>query len=621
MSDCTKYIVTKSRLLLSGLFFLVLYQPWVWSQPITKNKDSIPFYENVKSLSEKRKFKRWLYPLIFKSASKSSEKQSAKVNHHFCDCKNTHGKPIRRIIIQSLDPFGYSVHDTLDKPDKWVEQTGNHLHVKTRNHIIQNLLLFEKGHSFDSLLVLESERLLRTQRYIRSANIWSVDAQTKNDSVDVVVRVLDSWSLIPNGNFSPSRTTVQFIERNTLGLGHETQYAWRRSLSEGRTVQMIRYTIPNIKNTYINAQGFYDRDLGGNFVKGVATERIFFSPLTRWAGGISLIRHHRPDSIQISSEDVSKQLFKWTDFDNWIGRSFPINKGKTIDERTTNILIKGRWLNRHYSLRPAPEIDSVGFFTNENLFLTSFGIASRRFYQDKFIFNYDIVEDIPMGKVYNVTLGIQRKNEITRPYLGILFGYGNKYSFGYASVFFDYGTFFNEGRSEQTAYVLQFNYFTNLLNVGTWRIRQFVSPQFVWGKRRLPFYADQVTLNEIDNGITGFQSFNSYGTQKFLINIQTQTYSPWNLAGFRINPFFAYAVGMIGNNQNFFAESRPYSKISFGFLINNDYLVFSNFQVSFSFYPKIPGIGNNVLNSNSLNTQDFGFQDFDVGRPRLVRYN
>jgi hypothetical protein len=594
----------------------------LYSQPnTTKSKDTIAFYDNVKNISEKSKVTRWLYPLIFKRSSKSSEKRTMEVAKRFCECKDFHGKPIRRIFIQTLDPFGYSDIDTLEIPDKWIERAGNQLHYKTRNRIVQNLILFDKGQSYDSLLVMESERLLRTQRYIRSARIWSVDANTTNDSIDVYVRVLDSWSLIPNGSFSPSRSTVQFVERNTLGLGHETQYAWRRNLAEGLTAQKFRYTIPNIKNTYINAAAFYDRDLVGNFEKGMSLERIFFSPLTRWAGGTSLIRHHRPDSIQITNEIVSREMFKWTNFDSWVGRSFPLKKGSTVDERSTNILIKGRWLHRHYSNAPTAEIDSLGFFTNENLFLTSFGIASRRFYQDKFIFNYDIVEDVPMGKVYNMTIGMQRKNQTTRPYIGLQFGYGNKFSFGYASVFLDYGTFFNNGNSEQTAYVVQFNYFTNLLNIGNWRIRQFVSPQFVWGKRRLAFYADQVTLNEIDDGITGFQSFNSYGTQKFIVNLQTQTYSPWNLAGFRLNPFFAYAVGMIGNNQNLFSESRPYSKISFGFLINNDYLVFSNFQISFSFFPKIPGVGNNVFNSNSLNTQDFGLQDFDVGRPRLVRYN
>lgn len=589
--------------------------------PKPKSKDSIPFYENVRNFSERSKVTRKLYPLIFKSSNRSAEKRSVEVAERFCDCKDFHGKPIRRVIINSLNPFGYSDVDTLRTPSNWIEKTGNQLHVKTRENIIQNLLLIERGQIYDSLLVAESERLLRTQRYIRSARIWSVNADAENDSIDVYVRVLDSWSLIPSGTFSPSRTSLQVIERNTLGLGHETQYAWRRNLNEGITAQTIRYTIPNIKNTYISSQAFYDRDLVGNFEKGITVDRAFFSPLTRWAGGSSIVRQHRIDSIQVNPQLISKEIYKWTDFDSWVGRSFPLSKGTTVGERTTNVMLMGRWLNRHYSNAPSVEIDSLGFFTNENLVLTSIGISSRRFYQDKFIFNYDIVEDVPMGKVYNLTMGLQRKNQITRPYLGLQFGYGTKFSFGYASILADYGTFFNEGKTEQTAYILELNYFTNLIHLGRWRMRQFISPQFVWGNRRLDFFADQITLNEIDGGITGFQAFNTFGTMKFLVNWQTQTYSPWDFAGFRINPFFAYSIGMIGNNQTQFKDSSPFSKISIGFLINNDYLVFSNFQISFSFFPRIPGVGNNVFNSNSLNTQDFGLQDFDIGRPRLVRYN
>jgi hypothetical protein len=53
-------------------------------------------------------------------------------------------------------------------------------------------------------------------------------------------------------------------------------------------------------------------------------------------------------------------------------------------------------------------------------------------------------------------------------------------------------------------------------------------------------------------------------------------------------------------------------------LINNDYLVFKSFQISFSFYPTIPDLGNNVFKTNTFETTDFGFQDFGLGKPRSV---
>jgi hypothetical protein len=42
------------------------------------------------------------------------------------------------------------------------------------------------------------------------------------------------------------------------------------------------------------------------------------------------------------------------------------------------------------------------------------------------------------------------------------------------------------------------------------------------------------------------------------------------------------------------------------------------FQISISFYPVIPGKGNNVYKLNSFQTTDFGFRDFEIGKPEPV---
>jgi hypothetical protein len=77
---------------------------------------------------------------------------------------------------------------------------------------------------------------------------------------------------------------------------------------------------------------------------------------------------------------------------------------------------------------------------------------------------------------------------------------------------------------------------------------------------------------------------------------------------------------MLGNENNGFKKSRMFSSIGIGVMINNDYLVFNSFQFSISFYPNIPGQGNNIFKTNSFGTTDFGLQDFDFGKPRTVIY-
>ena len=127
-----------------------------------------------------------------------------------------------------------------------------------------------------------------------------------------------------------------------------------------------------------------------------------------------------------------------------------------------------------------------------------------------------------------------------------------------------------------------------------------------------------LSINE-NNGLIGFTSA-EYGTQKAVLTLQTQAYSPWDLWGFRVNPYFNYSIAMLGNSQKRLGESKAYSKIGIGFIINNDYLVFSSFQISLSYYPSIPDIGENVFKTNSFETTDFGFQDFELAKPRTVIY-
>ena len=75
---------------------------------------------------------------------------------------------------------------------------------------------------------------------------------------------------------------------------------------------------------------------------------------------------------------------------------------------------------------------------------------------------------------------------------------------------------------------------------------------------------------------------------------------------------------MMGNPEKGLLENKAYSKIGIGLIINNDFLVFSSFQISLSYYPSIPGNGENIFKTNSFETTDFGFQDFELGKPRTV---
>jgi hypothetical protein len=214
--------------------------------------------------------------------------------------------------------------------------------------------------------------------------------------------------------------------------------------------------------------------------------------------------------------------------------------------------------------------------------------------------------------VYGLTGGYQIKNSVGRRYIGARISSGNYHPWGYLSSNFEYGTFFHESHPEEGVFTAGINYFTGLFEVGKWKFRQFVKPQFTVGLNR--FVYDSLTLND-GYGLDGFNSSSLSGTKRMVLTFQTQTYAPWNLIGFHFGPFFTCSLGMIGDVVKGFKNSKLYSLFGLGVLIKNENLVFNTFQISISFYPIIPGKGFDILKMNSFSTSDFGFRDFEIGKP------
>ena len=595
--------------------FLFLCFQLSFSQAIVPKKDSLKMYKNIQTYSIKHKFTKFVHKLVFKPINSKQKKKEifAKQNYQAFE-----GKIIRKINIETLDPFGYSEIDSIEKPRNWVEKNGNSIHIKTKKLAIRNVLLIRENRPLDSLLVKESVRLIRAQSYISRVAIATQLNAKNGDSVDVFIRVLDTWSLLPRFEVTDSKFSFQLNERNFFGSGHALNSRYQKRYSDGKSAYKLEYVVPNIKNTFIETKLLYFKDLDENYVKTLSINRPFYSPFAKWAGGINLDQQFRNDTLADANLVYAKQRFKYNSQDFWGGYAFRISKDSTENSRVTNLIVSGRFLNLNYLESPLIDYDPNNFYSLEHFFLSGIGISTRKFIQDKYIFRNGVIEDVPIGKIYGITAGYQVKNDIGRFYLGGQVSFGNYFKWGFLSLNFELGTFFNKSVTEQTAFTFQANYFTNLINLGKWKVRQFIKPQLTVGINRQNSIGDQLSINE-DNGIQGFKSA-IYGNQKAMLTFQTQMYSPWKVFGFRLNPYFNYTIAMLGSKEIKLQNSQAFSKIGVGFLITNDYLVFRTFQISLAYYPTIPGNGNNVLKTNALETSDFGFQDFGLGKPRTVIY-
>jgi len=585
------------------------------AQNISETKiDTLVKQDSVKT----SKFNRFLKKVLFKKKSNSPTKfaENNFGNH------NTLNKPIRNIIINSHEPFGYSLQDTTKKPEKWIERAGNSLHGKTKPFVIRELLLFKKGDRIDSLKIKESERLLRAQRIIRRVDI-KPQLSENGDSVDVYVNTLDSWSMLITGSFSTSKIGVRISERNFLGLGHVLYNRYRHNYESGKSLYHFNYTVPNIAKTRIIGSVNYAKNEEDYYNKEISFTRPFFSPLAKWAGGISVGQVFFQDSLDYNREELQHYNFKYNYTDIWGAKAFRVKEN--VDGKITNFITSVRYYNRAYKENPTYEMDPYDIFSNQYNYFLGLGISSRKYKKDSYIFNNGIIEDIAEGYVFGVTSAIQKRDLYSRNYLGGRVSYGKYFrNMNYFGFDIQYGSFFRNKYTEQTTFNLNVLHFSKLMNMGRWKMRAFSKVNYTVGGHRFDTPADELTLNQNDyNGISGIRRARGlYGDQKLLLEMQLQTYSPYEFLGFRLSPFVNAAMGVIGERKNqLYSSSNTILRIGLGVIFSNDYFIFNNFQISLSYYPKLPGEGLNVLKTNIIDNRDFELMDYTFDKPGYIRWN
>jgi hypothetical protein len=202
--------------------------------------------------------------------------------------------------------------------------------------------------------------------FINRVNISISDSTSSKDSIDVVVKVLDSWSLKPRLSYSGSKIGLGLTEENVLGLGHEFDFLYRNDSKEKQNYLMGSYTAYNLFGSYINAQILGERDFSKNERINFNVTRDFFSPLTKWAGGFNFEYFMRNVLLPIESETTFPEAqIKVYSQDLWGGYQIPVSSDPR-EKVSSNIALIGRFQN--YQYKDSPEADQFQYFRSYSSF-------------------------------------------------------------------------------------------------------------------------------------------------------------------------------------------------------------------------------------------------------------
>ena len=603
------------KILIKFLFILFLAAESTPAQSQNKEveKDSLKVYKKMEAFAKKKSFTYTLYQAFFRPVSDLNKKKSEILK--LPSYKSFEGKIIRNINIITFDPFGYDILDTLAKPDDFWTKAGNTPHLKTLPFAIRNQLLFHKGESLNELKIRESERILRKAPYVYDVIIYPIKAG--KDSVDIYIREIDLWTTLVYLNSVNTNTKLQLIEEDFYGSGHQLDLSVQFVPNNNNIYEGI-YTIPNFKNTFISTTLYYRADFDSIFYKGININRPFYSPLAKWAGGITFASASTSDTLFYT--DVVKTIpnVKYNQYDIWAGKSWPIFNNYSDNGEVTNFILTTRYLNTDYITNPTYANDTLGLITDQIFYLASAGISQRIYVKDKYIFKFGVPEDVPTGQVLAMTIGSQHIGTRDYTYLGARLGWGNYIGkAGYFAANFEYGVYKNSSRFERGVFTTNLTYFTDLLEIGKWKLRQFVKPKLTLGIQRLP--TEVLTINN-EKGIQGFNSSILYGTKRLVFSTQTQLYCPYSLIGFHFAPILYFSGAFLSSANDRLFKSKFYSSIGFGIIFRNELLVLNTFQITIAFYPIIPGLGNNQYRLNSIKSYDFQFGDFDLEKPSTVSF-
>lgn len=574
-----------------------------------EKKDSI--YYKIEEFSDKRKFTKFIHRFIFRreadstSVSTRTEKQSQK---------SYNGKHIRNVRIETIDPFGYNTKEKKEKT-QWYDWFTNHLHSNTRISTISNYLLFRKGEAYNAQKLYESERLLRTMPFVNRVNI-AVE-NSSNDSIDVVVKVLDSWSLKPRLSYSGSKIGLGITEENFLGLGHEADFLYRNDSKEKQDYFYGSYTANNLFGSYINAQILGEKDFLKNERINLNARRDFFSPLTKWAGGFTFEYFMRNVLLPMENVDNFPEVqIKVYSQDLWGGYQIPVSSNPS-EKISSNIALIGRFQN--YQYKDSPEIDQFQYFRSYNSFLISAGFIQRKFSVQKQVFQYDLPEDIPYGNAFNVTGGLLSRSQEAVPYAGISAAYGDFTKIGYFNVKTQFGRFFNEDKMNRDAFRFDGTYFTNLMDWRFAKVRHFFSPTLALGNPQNNYsYKDKINLSSEDE--FPVYDIDYIGTKKLILRYQLQFFINKTWKNFHFSPYLTTAVGWLGMPDEKLLKTNMNTKIGIGVLINNPYLVFNRIQISFMYYPKVPFDNSSVFDFNSYRNNMMPMNTFAADIPHFVNF-
>jgi hypothetical protein len=258
-------------------------------------------------------------------------------------------------------------------------------------------------------------------------------------------------------------------------------------------------------------------------------------------------------------------------------------------ENVSRIILGIRYTNNNVFDRPYILPDSYYNIQKYRINLASEAFSVQKYYKTNLIYSYGRTEDVPYGGMLKITAGSEY-NEFNqyrlRRYIGTEISAGKSIdNLGYFYASAGFSSFLNGQQPRQGLLSLNMNYFSNLMNVGNNKVRNFIYLNYARGFDR---NTDEYLGFKKGNGFSGFSNDSVIGTQRLSVSLESVLFSPVNLIGFRFAFFGFTDFSFLSGSNEAISTGYSLTSLGFGIRIRNDNMIFNTLQIRFSYYPNPP---------------------------------
>jgi len=191
------------------------------------------------------------------------------------------------------------------KEDNFLFRLANNLHMVTRPAVIRRSLLFSSGEPLSVQKIEESERLLRSNRFLYDVEIRP--AAYHDGLVDIEVATRDTWTIEPGLQYSRSggsnSTALSLKERNLLGTGTGIGYA--KTSDVDRNGNAFTLSQNNLFGSWTSIDLNLAKYDDGKH-QAIDFGRPFYALDTRWATGVAALHDERIESVYVNGDIIGQ---------------------------------------------------------------------------------------------------------------------------------------------------------------------------------------------------------------------------------------------------------------------------------------------------------------------------